>query len=279
MKRKALGKGLDALIPKVSEEKTLEVDIDLLSPNPYQPRLEHNPEKMAQLQQSIKANGILQPILVRRQAEGFQIIAGERRWRAAQQIGMLKVPVVVRDVPEEKLLELSLIENIQREELTPIEEAEAYHELIKRLSITQQELAQRVGKDRSSIANYLRLLKLPAKIKEMIMADQLSMGHCRSLLGLKEAPQQQNLANQILLKGLSVRQTEALVRKMKSPRASTKERKKEAEQDVFAKAAEEKLARFLSTKVKIRKEGKGGSIIIRFFSDEDLNRIYNVLIR
>ena len=276
MKRKALGKGLDALIPRVSEERSMEVDIDLLSPNPYQPRMEHNEAKMAELGQSIKANGILQPILVRRYADGFQIIAGERRWKAAQQLGLLKVPIVIRDVPEDKLLELSLVENIQREELNPIEEAKAYQELIKRLGLTQQEVALRVGKDRSSITNYLRLLKLPNKIKDMVMAGSLSMGHCRCLLGLEDEEQQIRLGEQILGKGLSVRQVEASVRKIKAGKPPLKER---AKVDVFSKAAEERLAKLLSTKVKIRKEGKGGSIIIKFYSDEDLDRVYNILIR
>lgn len=280
MKRKALGKGLDALIPKVSEERTLEVDVDLLSPNPHQPRLQYNEEKMVQLQQSIKSNGILQPILVRKLPDGYQIIAGERRWRAAQQLGMLKVPVIIRDVPEHKILELSLIENIQREELTPIEEAEAYNELIGRMGLTQQEIAERVGKDRSSIANYLRLLKLPAKIKEMVMQGLLSMGHCRSLLGLEDDKEQEKAAHQIISKGLSVRQVEALVRKLKSEKKPKGIEREQPVLDVFAQAAEEKLEKLLSTKVKIKKQGKeGGDIIIRFFSDEDLDRIYNILIK
>ncbi len=279
MKRKALGKGLDALIPKVSEEKTLEVDVDLLSPNPHQPRLQYNEEKMLQLQQSIKSNGILQPILVRRLPDGYQIIAGERRWRAAQQLGMLKLPVIIRDVPEDKILELSLIENIQREELTPIEEAEAYNELIARMGLTQQEVADRVGKDRSSIANYLRLLKLPPKIKEMVMQGLISMGHCRTLLGLEDAKEQEKVANQILNKGLSVRQVEALVRKIKLEQKPRRVDKKEPDLDVFTRAAEEKLEKLFSTKVIIKKQGKGGSVVIRFFSDEDLDRIYNILIK
>jgi ParB family chromosome partitioning protein len=279
MKRKALGKGLDALIPKVSEEKTLEVDVDLLSPNPHQPRLQYNEEKMVQLQQSIKSNGILQPILVRRLPDGYQIIAGERRWRAAQQLGMLKVPVIIRDVPEDKILELSLIENIQREELTPIEEAEAYNELIGRMGLTQQEVADRVGKDRSSIANYLRLLKLPAKIKEMVMQGLISMGHCRTLLGLEDAKEQEKVASQTLSKGLSVRQVEALVRKIKLEKKPKRAAKKEPDLDLFTRAAEEKLEKLFSTKVIIKKQGKVGSIVIRFFSDEDLDRIYNILVK
>jgi ParB family chromosome partitioning protein len=279
MKRKALGKGLDALIPKVSEEKTLEVDVDLLSPNPHQPRLQYNEEKMVQLQQSIKSNGILQPILVRRLPDGYQIIAGERRWRAAQLLGMLKVPVIIRDVPEDKILELSLIENIQREELTPIEEAEAYNELIARMGLTQQEVADRVGKDRSSIANYLRLLKLPPKIKEMVMQGLISMGHCRTLLGLDDAKEQEKVANQIITKGHSVRQVEALVRKIKLEQKPRRVAKKAPDLDVFTRAAEEKLEKLFSTKVIIKKQGKGGSIVIRFFSDEDLDRIYNILIK
>ena len=279
MKRKALGKGLDALIPKVSEEKTLEVAVDLLSPNPHQPRLQYNEEKMAQLQQSIKSNGILQPILVRRLPDGYQIIAGERRWRAAQQLGMLKVPVIIRDVPEDKILELSLIENIQREELTPIEEAEAYNELIARMGLTQQEVADRVGKDRSSIANYLRLLKLPPKIKEMVMQGLISMGHCRTLLGLEDAKEQEKVASQTLSKGLSVRQVEALVRKIKLEKKPKKAAKKEPDLDLFTRAAEEKLEKLFSTKVIIKKQGKVGSIVIRFFSDEDLDRIYNILVK
>src|SRR5258706_6622124 len=204
MSRKALGRGLSALFTQVSPvvSDLIELDIDRLDPTEDQPRHTINEDKLNELAQSIKTNGLIQPIVVRRNGERFQIIAGERRWRAATKAGLDRVPCVVKDVPNEDVLELSLIENIQREELNPIEEANAYRRLIEQLSVTQEQIAHRVGKDRSSITNALRLLKLPAEIQQMVEENKLSMGHARALLSIESAEGQRSLAADIVERSL-----------------------------------------------------------------------------
>ena len=283
-KRSALGKGLSALIPDVPEparQGAFEVDIGRLSPNEEQPRVQMDDAKLEELTQSIKANGIIQPILVRRSGNAYRIIAGERRWRAAQRAGLHKVPVVVRDVPEgseQQLLELALVENIQREDLNPVDEALAYQRLADNFSLTQDQIAAAVGKDRSSVANYLRLLKLPEEVRGDLAAGSLSMGHARALLGLTDAASQRQAAREVIARSLSVRDTEALVKKMAAPESGSRQAKSEpAPPDVHTRAAEDRLRFALGTKVRIARKGQGGTIEIHFGSETELNRIYEHL--
>ncbi len=281
MTRKALGRGLSALLADslAQGDELLEVDIDLIEPNPDQPRYHFNETKLEELAQSIKANGLVQPILLRRVGSGrYQIVAGERRWRAAQRAGLHKVNAVVRSIPDAKLLELALIENIQRQELNPIEEALAYQRLIQSLGLTQDEVAQRVGKDRSSIANYLRLLKLPAKIQKMLEEDQLSMGHARALLGLESEEDQLRLAEEIISGKLSVRETEQAVKRATS-NPSIRESSTQNSNDANIRAAELRLKRHLGTPVKINLSQNGGKIEIEFGSMSELDRIYSIILR
>ena len=282
-RRSALGKGLSALIPDVPEaprQGTFEVDIDRLSPNEEQPRVLMDDTKLDELTQSIKANGIIQPILVRRAGDAYRIIAGERRWRAAQRAGLLKVPVVVRDVAEgseQQLLELALVENIQRENLNPVDEALAYQRLADNFSLTQDQIAAVVGKDRSSVANFLRLLKLPEEVRGNLAAGALSMGHARALLALSDPASQRQAAREVIARSLSVRDTEALVKKMASPASGAGTKTEPAPPDVHTRAAEDRLRFALGTKVRIARRGQGGTIEIEFGSETELNRIYEQL--
>ena len=277
-KRPALGRGLSALIPEAPERPAapMELDLDLLTPNRYQPRGDVEDPKLDELARSITASGVIQPILVRQIAAGaYEIVAGERRWRAAQRAGLLRIPVVVRDVPEDKLLELALAENIQREDLNPIEEATAYKRLADEYHLTQDEMAAAVGKDRSSVANYIRLLNLPAEVRAGVAARSLSMGHARALLGLPDAAAQRGAAREVVTRDLSVRETEALVRKLTGvgfQRPATP-----VPTDVHTRAAEEKLRFGLGTRVRIVRKGKGGRIEIEFTSEAELQRLYERL--
>jgi ParB family transcriptional regulator, chromosome partitioning protein len=276
-KRPALGRGLSALIPDApapaQPERALDIDIDRLRPNRFQPRTTIDESRIDELARSIKSNGIIQPIVVRRADDGYEIIAGERRWRAAQRAGLLKVPVVVRDIPEERLLAAALIENIQREDLNPIEEAHAYRRLADEYQLTQEQIAEAVGKDRSSVANFLRLLKLPQEVRSNLGSGALSMGHARALLGIADEAAQLRVARDIVAKNLSVRETEAIVKKASQPAAPKEEPKK----DVHTRAAEEKLRFALGTRVQIVRKGKGGRIEIDFTSEDELHRIYEYL--
>jgi ParB family chromosome partitioning protein len=281
-KRPALGRGLSALIPDApvapaaapaQPERALDIDIDLLRPNKFQPRTRMDDEKIEELAKSIRANGIIQPIVVRKAEAGYEIVAGERRWRAAQRAGLLKVPVVVREIPEDKLLAAALIENIQRENLNPIEEAHAYRRLADDFKLTQDQIADAVGKDRSSVANYVRLLKLPREVRENVAAGALSMGHARALLSLPDEAAQLRTGRDVVAKNLSVRETEALVKRTVTPAAPKEEPKK----DVHTRAAEDKLRFALGTRVQIVRKGKGGRIEIEFASEEELQRIYEQL--
>lgn len=274
-KRPALGRGLSALIPDVpaTPERSLEVDSDLLRPNRFQPRSTMDDAKIEELARSVTSNGIIQPILVRKVDGGYEIIAGERRWRAAQRAGLLKVPVVVRDIPENRLLAVALIENIQREDLNPIEEAQAYRKLGDDYHLTQEQIADAVGKDRTSIANHVRLLKLPQEVRANVASGALSMGHARAILGLADDVAQVRLSRDVVSKSLSVRETEALVRKATQPPPA----KKEAQKDVHTRAAEEKLRFALGTRARIVRKGKGGRIEIDFTSEDELHRIYEQL--
>jgi ParB family chromosome partitioning protein len=276
-KRPALGRGLSALIPDAVvpavNERALDVDSDLLRPNQFQPRTTMDDAKIEELARSIRTNGIIQPIVVRRMEGGFEIVAGERRWRAAQRAGLLKVPIVVRDIPDERLLAVALIENIQREDLNPMEEAHAYRRLADDYQLTQEQIADAVGKDRSSIANYVRLLKLPQEVRANVGSGALSMGHARALLGLPDEATQLRVARDVVAKSLSVRETEALVKKATQPLPL----QPPVEKDVHTRAAEERLRFALGTRVRIARKRQGGQIEIEFGSEEELQRIFEAL--
>ncbi|MEN3336444.1 MAG: ParB family transcriptional regulator, chromosome partitioning protein [Acidobacteriota bacterium] len=279
-KRPALGRGLSALIPDTlpsgpgAADRSLDVDSDLLRPNRFQPRTTMDEEKIEELARSIRANGIIQPIVVRKIEEGYEIIAGERRWRASQRAGLLKVPVVVREIPEERLLAVALIENIQREDLNPIEEATAYRRLVDEYRLTQEQIADAVGKERSSVANFLRLLKLPQELRACLGSGTLSMGHARALLGLADEAAQLRVGRDVIARSLSVRETEALVKQGGQPAA---DKPAPVEKDVHTRAAEERLRFTLGTRVRIARKRKGGTIEIDFASEEELNRLYEAL--
>jgi ParB family chromosome partitioning protein len=278
-KRPALGRGLSALIPDTLQtpapagDRSLDVDSDLLRPNRFQPRSAMDDAKIEELARSIRANGIIQPIVVRKVEGGYEIVAGERRWRASQRAGLLKVPVVVRDIPDERLLAVALIENIQREDLNPIEEAAAYRRLADEYQMTQEQIADAVGKERSSVANFLRLLKLPQEVRANVGSGALSMGHARALLGLADEAAQLRIGRDVITRNLSVRETEALVKKIAHPAPG----KPAEEKDVHTRAAEERLRFVLGTRVRIARKRKGGAIEIDFTSEDELNRIYELL--
>ncbi len=279
--RRALGRGLSALLsdsPPQGEELQ-EIDIDLIDPNPDQPRTRFPEEKLDELARSIRANGLVQPILLRRIGEGrYQIVAGERRWRASQRAGLHKIPAVIRSISDDKLLELALIENIQRQELNPIEEAQAYQRLIHSLGLTQDEVAHQVGKDRTSITNYLRLLNLPPEIQRMLEEDLISMGHARALCGLDSKQEQKRLADEIIKQKLSVRDVEQAVKRAKTDPA-IRESSTQKNNDANIRAAELKLKRFLETPVKIHLGPSKGRIEIEFGSTTELDRIYSIIMR
>jgi ParB family chromosome partitioning protein len=289
-KRSALGKGLSALIPDAPVAAApvpgvTELDIDRLAPNEYQPRIDMDDARLDELAASIKANGVIQPIVVRRDGQGFRIIAGERRWRAARKAGLAQVPVVVKDVPGEdarqKVLEMALVENIQREDLNPIDEAKAYRRLADEFALTQDAIATAVGKDRATVANTMRLLKLPVEVQGDVASATLSMGHARALLSLPGDNSQLQLAREVKTRGLSVRETEALVKRVLEGGSleSKSERRAAAVQqpDVHTRAAEDKLKLQLGTRVRIKRRGKGGRIEIEFANENELIRIYEAL--
>jgi len=273
-KRPALGRGLSALIPEgpaPATEPPAEVDLDRIVPNRFQPRMDFDDAALGELAASIEANGVIQPILVRRHGDHFEIVAGERRWRAAQRAGLLRVPVIVRDVPDEKLLEVALVENVQREDLNPIDEALAYRRLADEFHLRQEDIATAVGKDRSSVANSLRLLRLPERVRALVAGGQLSMGHARAVLGLDDPASQTRVALEVTRRDLSVRETEALVRRLagRGPSAATP-----PATDVHTRQAEERLRLALGTRVRIHRKGKGGRIEIDFVSEDELQRLY-----
>jgi ParB family chromosome partitioning protein len=281
-KRPALGKGLSALIPDAPEPRasTIEADIDRISPNDFQPRAHVDDARLQELAQSIRANGVIQPIVVRKVGDRFQIIAGERRWRAATLAGLLRVPVVVRDVApgqEKSLLEMALIENIQREDLNPIEEAMAYRRLGDEFQLRQEDIASAVGKDRASIANYVRLLKLPEEVRTEVGSGRLSMGHARALLGLPDEADQRRTARDVIARSLSVRETESLVKKIVEGGAPQREATPPKPADVHTRAAEDRLKLLLGTRVRIIRRGTRGRIEIDFNSEDELIRIFDQL--
>jgi len=274
---------LNALLsdrPATASEDMQEIDIDLIEPNNFQPRTIFNEERLEELAQSIKANGIIQPLLVRRLGgDRYQLIAGERRWRAAQRAGLPRVPCVVRDIPDDKMLELALVENIQRQELNAIEEAHAYKRLIETLGLTQEMVAQRVGRDRTFITNYLRLLRLPEDIQGLVEQEKLSMGHARALLGVDDVEIQRKLAKSITEKGISVRETERTIKKIVNGGDAANTNSAGSKEDANVRSAEAKLRRKLSSKVLIinNPTGEGGKIEIEFYDVGDLNRIYEII--
>ena len=278
-RRPALGKGLSALIPDVPEpsrQGAIEIDIDLIAPNEKQPRVQMDDAKLDELARSIKENGVIQPILVQRMGDLYRIIAGERRWRAAQRAGLLKVPVVVRDMPVDsgrQLLQLALIENIQRENLNPVDEAAAYQRLVDEFGLTHDQIAAAVGKDRSSVANYVRLLKLADEVRADLASGALAMGHARALLALSDPALQRQASREVISRSLSVRETETLVKRLASPPAP-RAPKAEGAKDVHTRAAEDRLRFALGTKVRILRGAQGGTIEISFGSEAELNRIY-----
>jgi len=280
-KRPALGKGLSALIPDApaSRQAPLEADIDRLAPNDFQPRGSVDEARLNDLAQSIRANGLIQPIVVRKAGDRFQIIAGERRWRAAKLAGLPRVPIVVRDVApgEKSQLELALVENIQREDLNPIDEALAYKKLADQFELTQEQIAAAVGKDRATIANHLRLLKLPDEVRSEVASGRLSMGHARALLSLPGEADQRQLARDVLARTLSVRETESLVRKIVEGGATNREPAAAQPVDVHTRAAEDRLKVLLGTRVRIVRHGTRGRIEIDFTSEDELIRIYDQL--
>ena len=294
-KRPALGRGLSALIsgttsapkpldpvaapaaapsdrPLAPRPGAVEIDLDRLVPNPRQPRAHIDEARLEELAQSIRRNGVIQPILVRPAGDRFEIVAGERRWRAAQRAGLLKVPVVTRDIPDDKLLEVALVENIQREDLNPIEEAQAYRRLTDELQLPQEAVATAVGKDRATVSNYMRLLRLPAEVRNDLASGALAMGHARAILALSDEAAQRRLAREVVARGLSVRETESLVKREGAPPRAPKR-----PNDPNTRSAEEQLKLALGTRVRIVRKGSSGRIEIDFGNEEELQRIFEAI--
>lgn len=284
MSRQALGRGLSALLgeepgAKQGEGGFLELDVDLLSTNSEQPRENFSENELEELAQSIRVNGVVQPIVVRAQGKAYQIVAGERRWRAAQRAGLKQIPAVVRDISDDKMLEIALIENIQRQELNPVEESRAYQKLIDEFSLTQEQVAARVGKTRPFVANYLRLLRLPPKVLGYLEGGILSVGHARALLAINGDRAIESFASKIISRGLSVRETERAVKKLVNPSKPKVRLAENEESDANIGAAETKLRRRYGTHVRIVRQGSGtkGKIEFEFYGETDLDRIYNLL--
>lgn len=276
MKRKALGKGLGALLPDTDEappQASAEIELSRIDPNPYQPRRAFREAELEELAASIRESGVLQPIVVRPRGERFQIVAGERRFRAAQRLGLRGVPAAVREVEDGALLELALVENLQREDLQALEAAEAYQRLHEEFRLTQEQIAKRVGKDRATVANAVRLLRLPAAVKQLLGEGRLEAGHARALLALERAEDQAGLARLAARRGLSVREVERRVALLKAPRRA------HARRDPNTRAAEEKLRAALGTRVAIARRGRGGVLRLAFASEAELQRLYEVLLR
>jgi ParB family chromosome partitioning protein len=284
MARQTLGRGLSALLgderPQPTETGVLEIDIDLIDPNPEQPRTRFSDEKLDELAASIRANGIVQPIVLRAAGTRYQIVAGERRWRAAQRAELRRVPAVIRDIPDEKLLEIALVENIQRHELNPIEEAKAYRKLIDTVGLTQEVVAERVGKERTLVTTTMRLLKLPVDVQRHIVEGNLSLSHGRALLMTDDPSIQRAVANNVVERGLSVRETEKTVKRLaKHPSQAGANKPEPRKIDANFKSAETKLMRKLSTNVKIvpARKGASGKIEIEYYGTDDLDRLFQML--
>jgi len=275
VRKTGLGKGMAALLPVVEEEgkSYFSCPIEEIRPNRDQPRKRFSAEKLEELAASIREKGIIQPLVVRKMSEHYELVAGERRWRAAQKAGLLTVPVVIQDISDDTALEIALIENIQREDLNAIEQAEAFHALIEKFHLSQEEMAKRVGKDRSTVANSLRLLKLPSEIKNDILEDRLTMGHARTLLALETQELMEQAREEVLRRNLSVRETENLVKRMKSRRPARPKSPPGPE----ITAVLDRLKRRFMTKVAIRPSGKGGKIEISYSTSDELTRLIDIL--
>jgi ParB family chromosome partitioning protein len=287
MNRKALGRGLSALLGESSnpesesKEGFVEIDIDLITPNAEQPRTRFTESNLDELAQSIKVNGVVQPILVRKKGNGYELVAGERRWRASQRAGLTKIPAVVKDISDDKVLELALVENIQRQELNAIEEAKAYRKLIDSIGLTQEMVASRVGKDRTFIANYLRLLRLPDDIQGLVSEEKISVGHARALLMADNHDVQRRVAQSIIEMSLSVRETEKAVKRInRGDTQVTGKTEVKPKLDANYKAAETKLRRKFGTQVRIIPDGRGtgGKIELEYFGEADLDRLYQLML-
>jgi ParB family chromosome partitioning protein len=279
-KRKALGKGLGALIPSSSgsggpegSNALLELDISQVKPNRDQPRTRFEQQALEELSASIKEHGILQPLVVRKTGDGYQIIVGERRWRAAQMAGLRKVPALLQESDDVHALELALIENIQRQDLNPLEEAQAYQMLIDRFDMTQEQVAERVGRDRSTVTNILRLLRLHDDVKKELLNGTIEMGHARALLAISDVISQREICSEIIKKNLTVREVENRVKK----NAAGKKPARKAQTNPFIKEAEMKLSQQLESRVEIKPGARGGKIVLKYSSEKELNRLYDLL--
>lgn len=282
MNRKVLGRGLSALMgdeDNSGKETLLDIDLDLIEPNANQPRTNFTEAKLNELAQSIRTNGVVQPIIVRKKGAKYEIVAGERRWRASQKAGLLKIPAIVKEIKDEKLLELALIENIQRQELNAIEEAKAYKNLVETVGLTQEMIAERVGKNRTVITTFLRLLKLPDDIQNLVVEEKISAGHARAILMAENIDLQRELAQKIITLSLSVRETEKAAKKNQRNSQTTDTKVANRKVDPNIKAAETKLRRHLGTQIQIIPDGKGtgGKIEIEYYGESDLTRIYDLL--
>jgi ParB family chromosome partitioning protein len=279
VKRPALGRGLTSLMSQLApeDEANREVPVGNLVANRHQPRLHFDEALLDDLAASLKTHGMVQPIVARKVGDRYEIIAGERRWRAAKRAGLATVPVVIKDIPDDRLLEFALVENIQRQELNPIEEAKAYFQLGEHLRLTQEQVADRVGKSRPQVANTLRLLRLPSRIQEMVSFAKLSTGHAKVLLGVEDARVLDQLADEVVDKQLSVRALEARVHKL--GRAAKAKGRRHHPQAIFLKAAAEELTQAWRTRIDIKPRGKGGSLHIHYGSEAELDRIFEGLKR
>jgi ParB family chromosome partitioning protein len=285
MNRQALGKGIEALIPDFEEGVPTDETssggstllIDEIVPNRLQPRQHFDDEKFNELERSIREHGVLQPIVVQKNAKGYELIVGERRWRASKKAGLKKIPSIIREVTDTESLELALIENLNRQDLNPIEEAEAYERLAKDFGLTQEKISQRMGKSREAVANVLRLLKLPRQVKEDMIGGRLTMGHGRALLGLNSEKDIDALRRKIIRHTLSVRETEAQVSRWKQSQGNSTNNTK-IKKGLFVKKLEMELERKLGTKVEIAPSKKGGKVLIKYYSDDDLERIRTLFV-
>ncbi|MCM3387564.1 ParB/RepB/Spo0J family partition protein [Ureibacillus chungkukjangi] len=279
---RGLGKGIGALFPteaidnlQTNEDQIEKIDLQKLVANPFQPRKTFEDDAIEELAESIKEHGIIQPIVVRKKGKKFEIVVGERRFRAAKLANLNEIPAIVRNLTEDQMMELAILENLQREDLTPIEEAEAYQSLIEKLNFTQEELANRLGKSRPYITNHLRLLTLPDDVRELVNTGELSMGHGRTLLGLKNKRRITEVAEKVIKHGLNVRQLEALIKQLNEE--VSRETEKPVKKDIFVQATETQLRDYFGTNVQIKKSKNKGKIEIEFYSEDDLERILEIL--
>jgi ParB family chromosome partitioning protein len=281
-KKNALGRGLNALFPDLKDSVDTKdsdyflCDIDIIKPNPYQPRKQFSKNDLEELTQSIKEQGLIQPVIVRKNEAGYELVAGERRLRASKASGLKKIPAVIKDATDIELLQMSIVENIQRQNLNPMEEAEAYQRLVDEFNLTQEQTAKKIGKSRSAVANFIRLGRLPEDIKARLRDNTLSMGHARALLGLDSSAKLNKAFQVVVSKGLSVRETEALVNKMKSKKTPSKTIAKDSDDIYFSHLAEE-LSRQLGTKVNIKRKGQRGKLEIEFYNNDDLDKLIDIL--